>query len=182
MNRISAAIVGCIALFALQANAQELTVYAGYLNPGSLNLQTIREDLDFRGTSIFGVRFGVDFARVIGIEQDFAFSSRLFESTLIPGDDDVRGFLYSSNLVVNLPLDRFVPYATAGVGLMKPFGSGFKPFDVKFAGNYGGGIKFKRLIGPLGLRFDVRGYSIPGIASQTLNLVEVSGGIMFSSR
>ncbi len=165
---------------ALEAKAQGVTLYAGYLNPGVLNLQNIRNDLNIRGTGVYGARFELDFHRVLGLEEDFGFSPRLFTSTLIPSASDVRGFLYSSNLVLNAPIGRLVPYATAGVGLMKPFGSGFHPFDAKFAGNYGGGIKFERLAGALGLRFDVRGYSITNVDNQTLNILEVSGGLLFN--
>jgi len=37
-----------------------------------------------------------------------------------------------------------------------------------------------RLLGPLGLRFDVRGYTMPDVFSQSLNLFEVTGGLHFS--
>ncbi len=174
--------LSALALFflTLQAKAQGLTLYGGYLNPGKLNLTNIRNDLDIRGTGIYGIRFESDFHRIIGIEEDIAFSPKLFESRLIPSANDVRGLLYSSNLVVNIPLSHFVPYVTGGVGLMKPWGEGFRPFGVKFAGNYGGGVKFVKLMGPLGLRFDVRGYTIRNVDEQSLNLLEVSGGLLFS--
>ncbi len=42
---------------------------------------------------------------------------------------------------------------------------------------YGGGVKLRRLAGPIGLRFEVRGYSIPDVAGQTLNILEATGGI-----
>ena len=41
-------------------------------------------------------------------------------------------------------------------------------------------IKFPRIAGPLGLRFDLRGYRTAGIFSRSLNLFEVSGGILLS--
>jgi hypothetical protein len=180
MRRIILVSAFSVAFMATQANAQGLTVYAGYLNPGSLNLTNIRNDLAVRGTGIYGARLEFDFHHVIGIEEDISFSPRLFDSSLIPNSNEVRGLLYSSNLVVNLPLSHFVPYVTGGVGFMKPWGSGFKPFDTKFAGNYGGGVKLEKLIGPVGLRFDVRGYTIPDVNHQNLNILEASGGILFS--
>jgi hypothetical protein len=180
MKRTILASMFGLAMFAVQANAQEVSLYAGYLNPGKLDLSAVQSGLSFRGTGIYGARFEFDFHRILGIEQDIAFSPRLFNSSLFPDETGVKGFLYSSNLVLNVPLQRFVPYLTAGVGLLKPFGTGFMPFDVKFAGNYGGGVKFERLIGPMGLRFDVRGYSVPGVLDSTLNIFEASGGLIFS--
>ena len=168
-------------LLASEAGAQEITAFAGYLNPGELNLGTLRSDLNFRGTGIYGARFEFDFHRFLGLDQDVAFSPRLFQSSLIPGGaSDVKGFLYSSNLVVNLPIGHFVPYATAGIGFMKPFGSEFIPFDVRFASNYGGGVKLERLVGPMGLVFDVRDYRVSNVADNTLNLLQASGGLTFT--
>ena len=59
----------------------------------------------------------------------------------------------------------------------------------KFAFNYGGGVK--AMAGPVGVRFDIRGYAIPSvhtnatitgptIQSQTLNVIEVSLGVVFA--
>lgn len=180
MKRTILASMFALALLAVQANAQEVSLYAGYLNPGKLDLSTVRSGLSLRGTGIYGARIQFGFLRILGIEQDIAFSPRLFDSGLFPDETGVKGFLYSSNLVVNAPLNRFVPYVTVGVGLLKPFGTGFMPFDVKFAGNYGGGVKLQRLIGPMGLRFDIRGYRIPGVVNSSLNIFEMSGGLTFS--
>lgn len=180
MKRTLLSVLFVFVFFAAQSQAQDLTFYAGYLNPGKVDLTSITNDLTVRGTGLYGARLEFDFHKVLGIEENIAFSPRLFSSNLIPDVANDKGFLYSSNLVVNLPLRRLVPYVTAGVGLMKPYGSGFKPFDAKFAGNYGGGVKFERLIGPIGLTFDVRGYSIPNVEHQTLNILETSGGLTFS--
>jgi hypothetical protein len=53
------------------------------------------------------------------------------------------------------------------------------PVGTRFAFNYGGGLKFPRLIGPLGLRFDMRGYRA-GIVSNKMNILEVTGGALIS--
>lgn len=160
----------------------QVSFYAGYLNPGELNLQNVQEGLSLRGTGLYGARAEFDFMQILGIEQNFGFSPRLINSTLFPGQaSDVRGFLYSSNLVVNIPLSHLVPYVTAGVGLMAPWGSSFSPFDITFAGNYGGGVKLNRLVGPLGLRFDVRGWRTADMAGQGgVNFLEATGGVTLS--
>ena len=165
-----------------RASGGQFTLYAGYLNPGELSLQNVQAGLSLRDTGIYGARAEFDFMKVLGIEQNFGFSSRLFNSSLFPAQaSEVRGFLYSSNLVLNLPIGRCVPYATAGVGLIKPWGSSFASFDATFAGNYGGGIKLNKLAGPIGLRFDVRGWRTADIMNQGgVNLFETSGGLTFS--
>ncbi len=175
-------LLGTILLFFPAAlSAGDLTLSAGYLNPGNLSLSNaFNPVIVFRGTSVYGASFEADFHSILGVEEAVSFSPRLFSSNLIPDETNVRGFLYNSNLVLNAPLGHLVPYATVGMGFMKPWGTGFKPFGTRFAFNYGGGIKLRRLMGPIGLRFEVRGYSIPDVSSQTLNILEASGGITIS--
>ncbi len=167
-----------------RAAGGQFTLYAGYLNPGDVNLDNVRTGLNLRGTSLYGVRGEFDFLKIFGIEENFGFSPRIFNSTLFPNGipaSDARGFLYSTNFVLNIPLSRFVPYVTAGVGLIKPWGVDFTTFDATFAGNYGGGVKLNRLVGPVGLRFDVRGWRTADIAGQGgVNLFEASGGVTFT--
>ncbi len=185
MKRIIVASVFALIFFVAQAKAGgQLSFYAGYLNPGELNMHNVQAGLSLRGTGLYGVRAEVDFLKIFGIEQNFGFSPRLFNSTLFPDQaSDVRGFLYSTNFMVNIPLGRMVPYVTAGVGAMKPWGTNFPalPLDTKFAGNYGGGLKMNKLAGPLGLRFDVRGWRTADILNQGgANFLEASGGLTFT--
>jgi hypothetical protein len=174
-----------VILFAAgQAKAQggQFTLFAGYLNPGTVTVPNVREALNFRGTGLYGARAEFDFHRVLGIEENVAFSPGLFNPTLVSTDaGSVRGFLESTNLVLNIPIGhRFVPFLTGGVGFMKPWGSDFFTLDTKFAGSYGGGLKLDKLIGPVGLRFDVRGWSVANVGERTLNMLEASGGLTFS--
>jgi hypothetical protein len=182
MKKIFAVTIFVLIFCADRAQAAgQVSFYTGYLNPGNLNLQSIRTGLSLRGTALYGARAEFDFLKILGIEENFGFSPRLFDSTLFPSDvSDVRGFLYSSNLVLNVPLGRFVPYVTGGVGFLKPWGTGLKPFDTTFAGNYGGGIKFNKLAGPVGLRFDIRGWRLAPLENQNLNIFEATGAITFT--
>jgi hypothetical protein len=59
------------------------------------------------------------------------------------------------------------------------YGDTSEPVGTKFALNYGGGLKFPHVAGPLGLRVDLRGYRA-GIVSTDLNLFEISGGVLLS--
>jgi len=49
-----------------------------------------------------------------------------------------------------------------------------------FTVNYGGGIKFLRIVGPMGFRVDVRGRTIPNFFSHTTTWVEPTAGVTFS--
>jgi hypothetical protein len=185
MRNVIVAFVFMFSICIAQAEAAggQMEFYAGYLNPGTLNLDSVQKGLDFRGTSLYGVRGEVDFLKIFGVEQNLGFSPRLFNSTLFPtgSSSDVRGFLYSTNLVLNIPLSHFVPYVTAGVGLVKPWGVNLVTFDSTFAGSYGGGVKLNRLIGPMGLRVDVRGWRTADIADKGgLNIFEAGGGLTFT--
>jgi hypothetical protein len=160
----------------------QVVVFAGYLNPGNLNLDNVRQSLSFRGTSLYGARIEVDVLKgVLGFEHSLEFSPRLFNAALFPNGtsgSDVRGFLDTSNVLINIPIRRLVLYGTGGVGFIKPWGTSFEPFDATFAGNYGGGVKFNKLAGPIGLRFDFRGWRTADIASRgSTNLFEVTGGV-----
>jgi len=152
--------------------AADITLFTGVQNPGKLTIDNVVRDTKLGG--VFGARFSG--GQVIGFEQTLAFSPNFLESSR-------RAFSTQSNLHVGIPAGHVVPYATAGVGLITTFGDSLLnlgDIGTKFAFNYGGGIKFRNLAGPLGVRFDVRGYSVPGVFSQTLNFVEGSVGLLFS--
>ena len=88
---------------------------------------------------------------------------------------------------------------TAGLGSIFSFGtdSSGRPslgkIGSKFAINYGGGVKVLPA-GPVGIRFDIRGYLIPSVKfnlptsptatiqsqTQTLNMLEAGFGIIFA--
>jgi hypothetical protein len=173
--------VSALCTFQNQAKAAgQVSFFGGYLNPGELSVANVRSGLDFHGTALYGARLEHDFLKILGVEQNFAFSPRIFDGTIFPSGAkgaDARGFLYSSNLVLNIPLGRFVPFATGGIGLVRPWNIDPNPLGTKFAGNFGGGVKLERLAGPIGLRFDARGWTVPDYFGETLNIFEVSGGV-----
>jgi hypothetical protein len=49
-----------------------------------------------------------------------------------------------------------------------------------FTVNYGGGVKFLHMVGPMGFRVDVRGRTIPNFLSHTATWVEPTAGVTFS--
>jgi hypothetical protein len=161
------------------AHAGDFSIHAGYVNPGDLTIENVTRSLD--GSGIYGVRFGGTFARIFGIEETLAYSPNFLRTGDFAQSEDVKGFVTSTNFVLSLPSGHVVPYATVGVGTITRFGSGNElRFGTKFAVNYGGGVKLLGLAGPLGLRFDARGYRAVDIFSESLNLFEVSAGLLFT--
>ena len=171
--------LAALVTLAAKAHAGDLSIHAGYLNPGDLTVENVTRSLD--GSGIYGIRFGGTFARIFGIEETLAYSPNFLRTGDFAQSEDVKGFITSTNFVLSMPSGYVVPYATVGVGTITRFGSGpdFR-FGTKFALNYGGGLKLPRLAGPLGLRFDARGYRAEAIFSESLNIFEVSAGVLFT--
>jgi hypothetical protein len=159
------------AALAGEARAADFTVYLGRVKPGSLTVNNVRRSLD--GGPIYGFRLGHGFVPFVGLEHTLAFSSHFARPEDFLSTRDVNGFVFNSNLMVSPPLLKTVPYATAGVGVMRQYGKD-AVFGTKLALNYGGGVKFLNLLGPVGIRVDVRGYS----ATSGLKLFEVTGGVI----
>jgi hypothetical protein len=166
------------AIFASQAGAADFTFFIGGAKPGKLNSSELKTALD--GSPVYGFRLSTNFVPLFGMEHTLAFSSDYLFPRNLPNVTEAKGVVFNSNLIVNLPVRKVVPYVTAGVGLIHQYGSGNLPVGTKFAFNYGGGLKFPRLAGPLGFRFDARGYTAVGIFSTRLNILEVSGGVLLS--
>lgn len=160
------------------ARAQDLTVFAGGLVPGKVTFHNLPTTLD-RGP-IFGARLSTPFAAFLKLEYTFAFSNDFLFPDNVPGVTSAKGFLLNANLLANIPSGKAVPYVTAGLGLIHQSGSSNLPIGTKFAVNYGGGLKFPKMLGPAGLRIDARGYTATGVFSHSVNMFELSGGIMFS--
>ena len=169
--------------FIARAEAADITVYAGGVKPGNiLDGRGISTALD--GSPVVGFRLGTDFVPHFGMEHTLSFSpDYLFPKNnflFLAPVTNAKGIIFNSNLILSLPVGNMVPYVTAGVGLIHQYGSPDLPVGTKFAVNYGGGLKFPKLVGPLGLRFDARGYTATGLLGKKLNMLEVSGGLLLS--
>jgi hypothetical protein len=157
--------------------AQDLTLFVGGNMPGDLERDGGKIRLD--NGPVWGFRLRWGFIPLLGFEQTVAFSpDYLFpKDTSVP---DSKGFICNSNLILQLPTGRIVPYGTFGIGLIWQYGSPNLPVGAEFAFNYGGGLKFPRMWGPFGLRFDARGYTVPEVLSTKLNMFELSAGLLIS--
>ena len=158
----------------LSGYASDFTVFGALHRPGSISLresasstaQILRDPIN---VGVFGVRFG--HGGVWGGEHTFAYSPSFLDS-------ESRAVLYNSNLLIQAPSPVVKPYVTAGLGGVFIQGEGWSDIGSKFAVNYGGGLKF-RIAGSVGGRIDVRGYSLPSVQDQSLNIGEVSLGVVF---
>jgi hypothetical protein len=162
----------CVPAFAENRN---LTIFGGVQFPGSVNLSDIPSGVtdtlsDPINSGLIGIRYGR--GRVWGHEETFAYSTKFL-------DDNSKSILLNGNLVVQVPTPVVQPYGTAGMGTVITWGSGPSDIGNKFAVNYGGGIKI-RPGGPVGIRIDARGYSVFSVYNKTLNIGEVSVGVLFA--
>jgi hypothetical protein len=164
-------------LFTASLQAADLTFFVGGANPGSINYRNVKASLD--SSPIFGIRLATSIVPYFGLEHTLAFSSDYLFPRNISAIKDANGFVYNSNLIFNIPVGKVVPYLTAGAGVVHQYGDRDMPVGTKFAFNYGGGLKFPGLVGPLGLRLDMRGYRAGGVSNK-LNIFEVSGGVLIS--
>ena len=164
--------------------AGDLTVFTGFQKAGELTLANtpgtisgaVTGDTNWGG--VFGVRYSG--GRILGFEPSIGFSPNFLDSSV--SALDAQG-----NLIVNVPLPGFTPYATVGAGLVGSWGDSVKSIGTKFAINYGGGVKIKNLAGPIGVRFDLRGYTTTNafggsnaFAKQNVNFLEGTIGLLIS--
>src|SRR5207249_9232447 len=162
----------------------DITAFGGVHRQGTLTLHsapttTINLIRTINSTTfgVFGVRVG--HGRVFGGEHTLAFSPNFI-------DAGTKAFIYNSNVLVQAPLPVVRPYGTVGLGLIHTSGQSLGVFGTRLALNYGGGVKFLPS-GPVGVRVDVRGYSIPSTEfkvfsteSQRIDYLEASIGIVFA--
>ena len=183
----------------------DLTIFGAAQHQGKLNLQTATStssttgSFDPRNFGVFGIRYG--HGKIIGGEHTLAYAPNFIISSS-------RAFIYNSNLRIQADLPKVKPYGTVGLGAVFTWskdtnGSSFTTpagtfqalgdMGTKFAINYGGGVAIMPA-GPVGVKFDIRGYTLPSVsfnvassianqtvktANQNVNLIEFGFGIVF---
>jgi hypothetical protein len=147
--------------FAPYLFAGDITIFAGFQNPkdristlqvGRVGPREIPFDTSLG--SVFGAR--LSWGKRLGFEQSLALSPHFFDSHL-------HAFNTQSTIVINISTSRIIPYATAGAGVVTTWGDSIRDIGTKFMLNYGGGVKFSHLAGPISFRLDLRGYTIPNV-------------------
>jgi len=176
MKKLCCFLTVAFVLISAPAYASDLTFFAGIQHQGKLTLRSAGTTattfvFDPKNFGVMGMRVGAG-KEIFGHEHTIAYAPNFIDS-------HTKSLIMNSNVMIQIPLVVAKPYVTAGGGFIHTTGSGLSDIGTKFALNYGGGIKTK-ILGPLGARFDVRGYAIPSIQSQTMNIVEVSVGFVFA--
>jgi hypothetical protein len=169
---------GCFLLVFMALSVQawaagDVTLFGGLQHPGKITLRSsvsnaVTQFQNPINVGVFGIRVG--HGTVWGGEHTLAFTPNFLDS-------ESKAVIYNSNLRIQAPTPVVKPYVTAGLGSLFTSGQGITDLGAKFAVNYGGGVKF--MAGRVGVGVDARGYSVPSIQSQTLNLFEVSLGVVF---
>jgi hypothetical protein len=177
---ILGSLVLALVLNAGSALAQQIEIhpYAGGFFPNS----------DFKKEGIYGIRGGVYIVEPFEADVNFGYINHFrFRDTADPGTRayiwDVNGS-YSFN---GYNIKKAEPFVTVGVGglttglhdadtrVVSP-GVIPKDNDTFLQFTYGGGLKGVRLWGPMGLRADFRGRTLPNFYGSSLTWFEMTGG------
>jgi len=181
MKRIIPLLILLWAAMAGSAYAQsEFQLFVGGYNPGSQLSGT-----NFDNGALLGFRLGHSIARLFGTEFSYTYVKNLQDKGK---NFDGRAHLLNGNFQVQLPVGRAVPFATVGMGNIIGETQSILRLKSSFAWNAGGGLKLRRLAGPVGARFDVRYYKVPdgveilGINTRKVDFdfAEVSGGLLIT--
>ena len=182
-----------ISLAAPAAFAQkyEGNAYGGFYWPGTTNVGRLQDSV------ILGGRFGYFFEPSFELEGNVGYINHFKVSQV---DARNRAMLYEVAANYNFSeqdwgfSEKFMPFLVVGGGALR---SNLKDFDTFefltpdgrtvvmnnhnnfFNVSYGGGIKSARVLGPIGLRFDIRGRTLPNYYHSTPTWLELSGGINF---
>jgi opacity protein-like surface antigen len=183
------ATLGLVVLGALLSTAAaqrvEFNPYAG----GILAISGTNLDFgsfDLKRDGIYGVRAGFFLTERFEIEGNFGYINHFeFKNS----DPKSRGILWEASGLYRFDLEKVKPFVAFGVGGLtavvdedRPsFAEGATPVfgdnDTFFTFSYGGGVKVPMLWGPLGLRADARGRTIPNLLGQGTSWLELTGGI-----
>jgi hypothetical protein len=184
-----------ITVFTASLSAQRAEIYpnAGFFWPDTMNNgERIKSD------GIYGLKGGVFLNQNVELEGSFGYLNHfeLRPSSFNPTTGPVRGFLYDLNTTYNFGERQFLnhrisPFITAGAGgltthipnapsMLINGGNTLEGKDTFFTVNYGAGVKFLNVAGPLGFRFDVRGRTLPNFFGETTTWLEPTAGVTFS--
>jgi len=177
-----------ITLTAGSAFAQQIEIhpYAGGFFPGKW-----ADTADIKKEGLYGVRGGVYLIDFVQLEANFGYINHFrFKGTPDLGN---RAFLYDFNASYSLNgynIKKVEPFVTIGLGGLTAglhdasnapsagtSGTPLKDNDTFLQFTYGGGIKGIRLWGPIGLRADFRGRTMPNFYGSSLTWFEATGGI-----
>jgi hypothetical protein len=190
-----------IALTATSAFPQQIEInpYAGGFFGGEWS------ETDLRKEAVFGVRGGVYLMDFVELDLNYGYINHFALKDTTP-DLGTRAYIWDVNASYSLtgyttsigaPLKKLEPFLTIGlggltIGVHNASGQAFsrspstplKDNDSFLQFSYGGGVKAIRLWGPIGLRADFRGRTLPNFYGSSLTFFEATGGfnIMWGER
>ncbi len=176
----------------------EIHPYGGGIFPGNW-----RDTFEFKREGIYGVKGGMFLADRFQLEGNLGYLNH-FEFR--NADPRSRAFIWEAGPSINFfssMFERTVPYVSLKVGGvtgfvgdpediadnsadfadLAPAGSPsviMEDGDTFFQFSYGGGVKALRLWGPVGLRAEVRGRTMPNFFGNSVTWLETTGGVTFS--
>ncbi len=172
----------------LSAQTVEVNPYAGGLfTPNSIDTETGSFDLKEEG--LYGIRASFFPTENVEIEGNFGYINHFeFEES----DPESRGYLWEASGSYRFDQEGFKPFLIVGIGgitasvdedepgFLTATTPVFEGGDTFFTFSYGGGVKTPQLWGPLGLRGDIRGRTIPNLLGEALTWLELTGGLTFT--
>ncbi len=167
----------------LPAQRIEIHPYAGgMLIPGSVPFGNGQFEL--RQQAMYGVRTDFFVGRHFEFGGNFAYLDDIkFKGT----NPDTQAYLWEANGSYRFDLEGFKPFLMAGIGGLTVDNNSVQIANQPFVdGNYltfsyGGGLKAPRLWGPMGLRGDIRGRTLPNfVGGDATTWLELTGGLTFT--
>lgn len=200
---VTACVLFALAVVPVHAQHQwQITPYAGGFWP----TETLGDE-DFKNDGLYGVRVGGFLVDRVMLDANVGYSD---EFTYTGTDPETHAWLWDVNARFHFfPWDiNLSPFVSAGLGgltstiedngsvafLFEDDGgflelgdpeSGLRSVvledgDTFFGINYGGGVTADDLWGPVGLRWDIRGRTLPNFFGTDLSWLETTGGVTIS--
>ncbi|MFB3905332.1 MAG: outer membrane beta-barrel protein [Acidobacteriota bacterium] len=174
----------------VKAQKWEIHPYAGGFFPREADFGELKNE------GVYGLKGSVNLTDVFELEGNFGYINH-FRAEAV--DTPSRSTLFEAAGNFQFPWGRLHPFATAGFGAMRAtidedlldpnsggldsvnlLGNRLDNGDTFFMFSYGGGVKAERLWGPIGLRGDIRGRTLPNMFGDSLTWLETTGGVTIS--
>jgi hypothetical protein len=146
-----------------------------------------------KSSTVFGVKGAFSVTKDTQVEGEFEYMPKFeFRGT----DPKIRGYIWGVNINRNftVPRHKAVPFYTFGVGAVTSHVSGASSAtmvltdrsiridsgDTFLSMNYGVGVKALRVWGPVGLRANIYGRTLPNYFGRANSWAEITGGFVFA--
>jgi hypothetical protein len=183
-----------LTVFTATLSAQSAEIYP---NIGYIWADTMNNGQRLKSDAIYGLKGGVFVDPNVQIEGSFGYLNHFeLRAPALSPNESARGFLYDLNVAYNFGERQFLnsrvaPFISVGAGgltahvpdasdIVLNTGKIMDGGDTFLTLNYGAGLKFLNVAGPMGFRFDVRGRTMPNFYGEATTWLEPTAGITFS--